>query len=108
MVMEVWIMRWKVHVANDLGVLDEDNRLVCMARTPQEATLIAAAPEMRDSILGLLGIVLNIHFDCDWQSDVKCRATYGNRNTGDHRILRNTVDAIRNAAREEDLSDASR
>ena len=102
-------MRFKVHVANDLAVLDEDNRLVCMARTPAEATLLAAAPEMQDSILGLLGVVLDIHFNCDWQSDVKCRATqYRYRNAGDHRILRNAGDALRNAAGEEDFSDASR
>jgi len=43
-------MRWKVHVANDLGVLDESNRLVCIARTPQEAALMAAAPNMLASL----------------------------------------------------------
>jgi len=103
-------VRFKVHVANDCAVLsDEDNSLVCMARTPAEATLLAAAPEMQDSILGLLGVVLDIHFNCDWQSDVKCRATqYRYRNAGDHRILRNAGDALRNAAGEEDFSDASR
>jgi hypothetical protein len=40
-------VRFKEHVANDCAVLsDEDNSLVCMARTPAEATLLAAAPEL--------------------------------------------------------------
>ena len=101
-------MRWKTHVANDLAVLGEDNRLVCMARTPQEATLIAAAPDMRDSILALLGVAQGNHSDCDRQSDVKCRAEqYGDGNAGEHLILRTAEDVIGNATREEG-SDASR
>ena len=37
---------YKIHVSNDRAVLDEDNQLVVMARTPEEASLFAAAPEL--------------------------------------------------------------
>jgi hypothetical protein len=96
--MEDVIMRFKVHVANDLAVLDEDNSLVCIARTPQEAALMAAAPDMRGSILELLDVAQGNHSKCDWLSDVKCRAEeYGGGNAGEHLILRNAEDAIGNA-----------
>lgn len=39
--------RYKVHLARPRAVLsDEDNKLVVMARTPEEAALFAAAPDL--------------------------------------------------------------
>ena len=38
--------RFKIHIAANRAVLDEDNQLVVMARTPEEASLFAAAPEL--------------------------------------------------------------
>ena len=45
---------WKIHVANDLAVLDADSILVCMARTPVEARLIAAAPKLLKALEDLM------------------------------------------------------
>ena len=39
-------LRLKIHVANNKAILDMDNTLVATARTPAEAVLMAAAPEL--------------------------------------------------------------
>jgi hypothetical protein len=46
--------RYKIHVSHDRAVLDEDNQLVVMARTPEEASLFAAAPELLLALKALL------------------------------------------------------
>jgi hypothetical protein len=46
--------RYKIHVSHDRAVLDEDNQLVVMARTPEEASLFAAAPELLLALTALL------------------------------------------------------
>ena len=45
---------YKIHVSNDRAVLDEDNQLVVMARTPEEASLFAAAPELLAALRDLM------------------------------------------------------
>jgi hypothetical protein len=53
---------YKIHVSHDRAVLDEDNQLVVMARTPGEASLFAAAPELLAALKALLESIENVNF----------------------------------------------